>query len=82
MNISRKRLVIIIVLIFVILVILSLQTGKDVEVISNYTSSSQNGYEENIIIIANKIWIMDQEKLAKDLVERCINNNFHEILFT
>ena len=82
MNISKKKAIIIVVLIFVILVMLYLQMGRDVEVVNNHISSSENGYEENITIIANKIGIVDQEELAAELVKRCIDNNFHEIRFS
>ncbi len=82
MKISRKRCVIVIVVVFVTFVMLYMQMRRDVEVIGNYILRSENGYEENITIVANKIYITDQEKMAKDLVERCVENSFHEIRFS
>lgn len=55
---------------------------KDVEIVNNHISSAENGYEEYISVVANKIWIFDKEQMAEDLVERCIENNFHEIMFS
>ena len=48
---------------------LYLKMGRDVEVVNNHISSSENGYEENITIIANKIGIVDQEELAENISE-------------
>lgn len=55
---------------------------RDVEIVDTYTSGSRNGYEEDITIIAHKEQITDQERLANQLVERCVANNFHEIRFS
>ena len=39
-------------------------------------------YEEYISVIANKVWISDKEKIAEELVKKCIENNFQEIMFS
>lgn len=33
-------------------------------------------------IIANKLFIIDKEKFAEDVIQRCKDNNFKEIIFS
>lgn len=44
-------------------------------------SSASNGYSENVVIIANKLWI-NKQKFAEEMIQRCIDNDFHEVLFS
>lgn len=70
------------VFISVIAAFLYLQYGRDVKVETSIQSCSSDFYEQRVTVIANKIFILDEEKFAKKLVERCRVNTFHEVLFS
>ncbi|MCI9154729.1 hypothetical protein D3Z53_17805 [Lachnospiraceae bacterium] len=59
-----------------------LQFGRDVEVCSSNPKIFSNGSLEEISIIANKLYIFDQEKFAECLLKRCADNSFREVRFS
>ena len=61
---------------------LYLQYGRDVKVISTMNTASGNFYEMDLTVAANRLFIMDQEKFAEELIDRCIANDFHEVEFS
>lgn len=62
--------------------ILYLQFGREVKVVSSMNSSSGDYYEMDLTVVANRLFIIDKEKFAEDLLHRCIANTFHEIKFS
>ena len=62
--------------------ILYLQFGRDVKVVSSMNSSSVDYYEMNLTVVANRLFIIDKERFAEDLIHRCIDNDFHEMKFS
>ena len=63
-------------------VLIYLQFGRDVKVISTMSNTRDQYYEERMIITANKLIIPDKKKLAEKLIERCKRNDFNEVLFS
>ena len=61
---------------------LYLQYGRDVKVISTMNTASGNCYEMDLTVVANRLFIMDQEKFAEELIDRCIANDFHKVEFS
>ena len=59
-----------------------LQFGRDVEVCSSNPKIFSNGSLEEISIIANKLYIFDQEKFARYVLQRCADNSFREVRFS
>ena len=59
-----------------------LQFGRDVAVCSSSQKIFSNGSQEEISIIANKLYIFDQEKFAECLLKRCADNSFREVRFS
>ena len=76
----RKRVYLAIVL--VILMFGYLQYGRDVAVCSSNPRVNSDGYLEDIVIIANKLYIFDHEKFAKYILQRCEENSFKEVRFS
>ena len=61
---------------------LYLQYGCDVKVTSSMNFSSDNYYEMEFTVVANKLFIIDKQRFAKEMIERCIDNNFRDIKFS
>lgn len=70
------------VIVLVILISGYLQYGRDVAVCSSNPRVNSNGYLEDIAITANKLYIFDQEKFAKCILQRCVENSFKEVRFS
>ena len=79
-KVFRKRIHLAIVL--VILMFVYLQYGRDVAVCSSYPRVNSDGYLEDIVIIANKLYIFDHEKFAEYILRRCVENSFKEVRFS
>lgn len=61
---------------------LYLQYGRDEKVTSSMNFSSGNYYEMELTVVANKLFIIDKQRFAEEMIERCIDNNFHDIKFS
>lgn len=59
-----------------------LQFGRKVEIRDTKITSYQDGYAEEVNIIANKLYIMDKEKFAKDVIDTFMDNSFDNIKFS
>lgn len=44
--------------------------------------SSDGYYEQKLTIVVNKLFILDKDKFTEEMLERCIDNDFHEIKFS
>ena len=78
----KKRNGIWVLLIGIILSLAYLQFGRDVRVVSSMINSSDHYYEQKLTIVANKLFILDKDKFAEEMIERCIDNDFHEMKFS
>lgn len=78
----KKRIVAMAVIICMITGFLYLQYGHDVKVTSSMNFSSDNYYEMDFTVVANKLFIIDKQRFAEEMIERCIDNNFHDIKFS
>ena len=59
-----------------------LQYGRDMDVYSSFGTTSGNYYEECLNVVANKLYVPDQEACAERIVERCRKNNFKSVRFS
>lgn len=78
---SRERDVLI-GMILIVFVIGYLQWGRDVKVCDSCIRKNEDYCSEDITIIANKIWIINKEKFANDMVQKSIDNSFKEVKFS
>ena len=78
----KRRIVAMAVIICMITGFLYLQYGRDVKVTSSMNFSSDNYYEMDFTVVANKLFIIDKQRFAKEMIERCIDNDFHDIKFS
>lgn len=78
----KRRIVAMAVIICMITGFLYLQYGRDVKVTSSMNFSSGNYYEMELTLVANKLFIIDKQRFAEEMIERCIDNNFYDIKFS
>lgn len=78
----KRRIVAMAVIICTTIGFLYLQYGRDVNVTSSMNLSSDNYYEMELTVVANKLFIIDKQRFAEEMIERCIDNNFHDIKFS
>ena len=78
----KKRYVISGLIICFIVVGIYLQFGREEMVINTKVNSYEDGYEQEVCIVANKLFIWDREKYAKELVEKVIQNKFRNVHFS
>lgn len=78
----KKRIIVITVILCMVVGFLYLQYDRDVKVISTMNTASGNCYEMDLTVAANRLFIMDQEKFAEELIDRCIANDFHKVEFS
>lgn len=73
-----------IILLIVILFLLFgyLQFGREIEIKNTRILSFKNGYTEHINLVANKLYIMDKNKFAQEIINTFLDNSFNEVKFS
>lgn len=79
---KKFRRIVYLAVLLVIPILGYLQWGRDVAVCSSNPNIFSNGSLEEISIIANKLYIFDQEKFARYVLQRCADNSFREVRFS
>ena len=79
---KKFRRIVYLAVLLVIPILGYLQWGRDVAVCSSNPKIFSNGSLEEISIIANKLYIFDQEKFARYVLQRCVDNSFREVRFS
>lgn len=59
-----------------------LQNGRDVSVCGSHWDTFGNGSTMDITIIANRLYIRDKEEFAEQMLQRCVDNSFREVMFS
>ena len=75
-----KRVALIFLIVFLIIGFY-LQYGRDMDVYNSYVFSVGSHNEQNLKIVANKLWIKDKRKYAEEILEKCKANSFKSIDF-
>jgi len=63
------------------LVLLYLQFGRKPEINTATTSNTSEGYQLNVTITANTLFIINKEQAAQKLVDKILANDFQKIQF-
>lgn len=77
-----KRKILLLILIVITGSFLYLQFGRDVEVISTMSTTSSQFYGQSMIVVANKLIILDKGIFAEKFLERIRRNDFKEVRFS
>lgn len=56
-------------------------TGEP-DVLNTKISMNQQGYSLKLEINANRLWIVDKDKLKDELIEKTLENNFDNVRFS
>lgn len=78
----KRKMIIMITSVILIILFWHLQFGRDVKICNSMILNSDDGYIQNISIVANRISICDKEDFAKEMIQRCIKNSFNEFRFS
>ena len=78
----KRKIIIMITSVILIILFWYLQYGRDVKICNSMILNSEDGYIQNISIVANRISISDKEDFAKEMIQRCIKNTFNEFQFS
>ncbi len=78
----KRKIFLIILWLSFALGIFYLQFSRKPTVDSVITSSDNTGYASNLTVIANKLVILDQDKLQQDLINHITNNDFENMMFS
>lgn len=71
-----------IVIVACILSFIYLQWGRSIEVCNTQVETGNDYCRQNITLIANKVWVCNQEKFGYDVIQKCIDNSFGNIRFS
>ena len=63
------------------LILLYLQFGRKPEINTATTSSTPEGYQLNVTVTANTLFIINKERAAEKLVDKILSNDFQKIQF-
>ena len=77
---KKGKVIMIVAIGFLVIGVLGyLQYGRDVSVCGSRGHTFGNGRTMDITIIANRLYISDKEEFAEQMLERCVDNSFHEV---
>lgn len=79
---KRKLIVIAVIGLLAVAILGYLQNGRDVSVCGSHWDTFGNGSTMDITIVANRLYIRDKEGFAEQMLERCVDNSFHEVRFS
>ena len=59
-----------------------LQNGREMSVYNSYSLTAGVYKEEHLIVVVNRLYIPDKKDCAKEIVRKCRENNFGNVLFS
>ena len=77
----RKRYIIMRILICIIALLGYLQYGREEQAVNTMVSTSDTFYKQEFDVIANKLFNLDKEKYAEELIEKAVENNIETFAF-
>lgn len=78
---KKKRFALVLTII-VIIILGYLQYGREIEGYDSIVESSENGYIENISIVANRLFIANKGNFSKQAIQKTIDNSLNGIMFS
>ena len=58
-----------------------LQFGRDMDVYNSHAMTADNYHEERLMVVVNKLYVVDQKICAEEIVKRCRENSFKSVQF-
>ena len=78
----KKKFIFISIIIFITIVLLYLQFGRQPKLTQSMTKSHASGYELSLVVTANQLYVFNQKKLEEKLLQQTLDNDFKEIYFS
>ena len=78
----KKRYVISGILIGIVALLIYLQYGREETIVNTRVRMSDDGYVQEISVIANKLFIGDKERYAEDVIDKVIRNQYRNVYFS
>jgi hypothetical protein len=78
----RKRYIIMRILICIIALLGYLQYGREEQAVNTMVSTSDTFYKQEFDVIANKLFNLDKEKYAEELIEKAVENKYRNVRFS
>ena len=78
----RKRYIIMKILICIIALLGYLQYGREEQAVNTMVSTSDTFYKQEFDVIANKLFNLDKEKYAEELIEKAVENKYRNVRFS
>ncbi len=78
---KKKRFALVLTII-VIIILGYLQYGREIEGYDSIVENSENGYIENISIVANRLFIANKGNFSKQAIQKTIDNSLNGIMFS
>ena len=78
----KKRYVISGILIGIVALLIYLQYWREETIVNTRVSKSDDGYVQEISVIANKLFIGDKERYAEDVIDKVIRNQYRNVYFS
>lgn len=78
----KKRYIVNGIMICIVILLVYLQNGRKEKVMNTVINQYDKGYEEEICIIANKLYIREKEKYAEELIDKVVQNKYQNVRFS
>lgn len=78
----KKGYVISGILIGIVALLIYLQYGREETIVNTRVRMSDDGYVQEISVIANKLFIGDKERYAEDVIDKVIRNQYRNVYFS
>lgn len=79
----KKRILQTITVVFALLVVLIyLQYGRKEEVINSFSSSSAGVREEELTVVANRLFVVDKKEYGKELIKKALTDSLGRFCFS
>ena len=73
-------------LVLIVIIILGsffyLQFGRKMQIRNTRITSYQNEYSEDVSVIANKLYIINRNKFAEEVIDTFLDNSFDNVKFS
>ena len=70
------------ILICIIALLGYLQYGREEQAVNTMVSTSDTFYKQEFDVIANKLFNLDKEKYAEELIEKAVENKYRNVRFS
>ncbi|MDD3746206.1 MAG: hypothetical protein PHD70_06995 [Anaerostipes sp.] len=79
---KKGTIVVMVILIMAVTVLYYLQNGRTMQVYNSISTTSANAHQEQLTVVANKLYVTDEMACAEEIIKKCRENDFGNVLFS